>query len=307
MTGAGQSGLLENLLNDGWRYHDKESERLARELEAAALDGVAPHLLLPFAHLSIHTMGEHLGDWPRALALGKRVLQGETPAAETAKAWGRVSIAALLAGDAVEAAQLELTYLKAAGDDLGPALLDIRFMLANALIGSKRMGEGAALYRDALDLARRIGPSALLDRTVAVASNNLGWELYERPSRTLDEDALMQLSAETSLEFWLRCGNWINEERGLYLKALVANATGDPERGLAHADVALAVIKANGERPLDAALLQLARAASLGELGDADRKVAAMEDADAAAAKLASQNLKQQFDAERAKVIAAWP
>jgi len=29
-------GSLEKLLNDGWDYHDKESERLARELEAAA-------------------------------------------------------------------------------------------------------------------------------------------------------------------------------------------------------------------------------------------------------------------------------
>jgi hypothetical protein len=306
MAGTAQNGLLENLLNDGWRYHDKESERLARELEAAALDGVEPDRLLPFLDLSIHTMGEHLGDWSRALTLGKRVLQGQTPAAGTARAWGRVSVAALLAGDALEAAQLELIYLKAAGDDLGAALLDIRFVLANALIGAKRTTEGAALYRDALDLARRIGPSARLDRTIAVASNNLGWELYERPSRTPDEDALMQLSADTSLEFWLRCGTWINEERGLYLKALAANATGNPAMGLTHADTALGVIKANGERPLDAALLQLARAASLARLGDATGRARAMEDADAAAAALTSESLKEQFAVERARTAAAW-
>ena len=33
---------LDRLLNGGWDYHDKESERLARELEAAADKGVTP-------------------------------------------------------------------------------------------------------------------------------------------------------------------------------------------------------------------------------------------------------------------------
>src|ERR1700751_4458184 len=32
---------LEKLLNDGWAYHDRESERLARELEAVADPDVA--------------------------------------------------------------------------------------------------------------------------------------------------------------------------------------------------------------------------------------------------------------------------
>jgi hypothetical protein len=300
------SGSWERLLNDGWDYHDKESEHLARELEAAAQEGVAPGLLASFLHLSAHTIGEHLGDWPRALALGKRVLDGRMPALETAKAWGRLYVAAVLAGDSLEAADLELSYLKAAGDDFGAALLDMRFMLAAALIGSKRAHEGARLYRSALDLVGQIRQSALLDRTIAVASNNLGWELYEMSSRTPDENALMQLSADTSLKFWLRCGNWINAERGHYLKALVANITGDPGVGLAHADAALAVIAANSERPLDAALLHLARAVSLAALGDTGGRAHAIGDADAAAAKLAAMDLAR-FAAERAKVAAVFP
>jgi hypothetical protein len=226
---------------------------------------------------------------------------------ETAKAWGRLYVAAVLAGDCVEAADFELSYLKAAGDDFGAALLDMRFMLAGALVASKRTREGARLYRGAFDLVGRIRPSALLDRTIAVASNNLGWELYEMSSRAADEDALMQLSADMSLNFWLKCGNWINAERGHYLKALVANITGDPGAGLAHADAALAVIAANGERPLDTALLHLARAMSLAALGDADGRAQAIGDADAAAAKLSATSLKAQFAAERAKIAGALP
>lgn len=305
MVGNDEAGSLEQLLNDGWDYHDKESERLARELEAFAPEGIAPGLLVSFLHLATHTIGEHLGDWPRALALGRRVLDGQMPVLETAKAWGRLYVAAVLAGDSLEAADLELSYLKASGDDFGAALLDMRFMLAGALVGSKRAGEGARFYRSGLDLVGQIRPSALLDRTIAVVSNNVGWELYEKSSRTADEDALMQLAADTSLEFWLRCGNWINEERGLYLKALVANVTGNPEVGLAHANEAIAVIKAHGERPLDAALLHLARAVSLAALGDTDGRAHAISEADAAAAKLTAQNLKTQFAVEHAKVVAA--
>jgi hypothetical protein len=302
MVAGEDAGSLEKLLNEGWDYHDKESERLARELEAGAETGVASSILAPFLHLSIHTIGEHLGDWERALKLGRRVLDSRTPTFETAKAWGRLYVAAVLTGNAVEAADLELSYLKAAGDDFGAALLDMRFMLAGALIGAKRAAEGARLYRSAIDLIGPIQPSPLLDRTIAAASNNLGWDLYEMPARTVDECALMQLCAEMSHIYWLKCGDWINEERALYRKALVANVTCSPETGLAHADTALAVINEHGERPLDAALLHLARASSLTALGDMDGRLRAIADADAAASKLTATNLRVQFAAERARI-----
>ena len=294
---------LDGLLDGGWNYHDKESERLAGELEAAADKGVSSGELAHFLHLSNHTIGEHLGDWARAFGLGKRVLDGHTPTLETAKAWGRLYVAAALAGDFVAAAELELSYLKAAGDDYGAALLDMRFMLTGALVGARRVSEAARLYSGALDLVEQIPQSALLDRTIAVASNNLGWELCEKLSRTAYEDALMQLCAETSLKFWLRCGDWINEERALYLKALVSNATGSPRSGLEDADKALAIINSHGERPLDAAFLHLARATSLAAMGDTDGRFRAIGDADVAASKLVAPNLKAQFDRERSKVV----
>jgi hypothetical protein len=237
--------------------------------------------------------------------LGKQALSGHTPVSETAKAWGWLYVAAFLAGDSLEAAGLELSHLKASGEDFGAVWLATRFMLAEALVGSKRASEGARIYRSALDLVNQIQPPAILDRAIAVASNNLGWELYETSSRTPDEDALMQISAETSLKFWLKCGDWINAERGRYLNAVVANVTGDPGSGLMHADAALAIIAANGESPLDAALLHLARAVSLAALGDVDGGAQAIGKADAAAAKLAVADLKAQFAAERGKVAAA--
>ena len=132
---------LETLLDDGWNAHDEESERLARELEAAADRAIPSHQLVPFLHLATHAIGEHLGDWARVLRLGKRILGGQTPTSEAARAWGRLYVAAVLAGDAIAAADFELSYLKAAGEEFGAALLDMRFMLAGALVGAKRAGE----------------------------------------------------------------------------------------------------------------------------------------------------------------------
>ncbi|HEX5182891.1 MAG TPA: hypothetical protein VFW19_07030 [Allosphingosinicella sp.] len=295
-----ETAVLEELLNDGWRYHDTESERLAIALEAAAEDGIAPGLLAPFLDLGIHTIGEHLGDWPRALRLGRKAIGGQVPVLETARPWAQLHVAAILAGDYPEAADFEFSYAEASGRGFD-AVLDLRFMLAAALIASGRAAEGGRLYRRALDLAGQMQPAASLDRAIAIAGNNIGWELYEMPRRTRDENDLMRRAAGTSLESWLRCGTWINAERAHYLNALVAIAAGDSEAGLNHADAALAIIAANGARPLDTAQLHLARAAALGALGDAAGRAGAIGDADAAAAGLGA-DLKARFDAARAKV-----
>jgi len=305
MTDDNAAAAPQTLLDDGWAYHDTQSERLARELEAAAQADVGADALVPFLHLSTHTIGEHLGDWPRALSLGKRVLDGRTPTVETAKAWGRLQVAAVLAGDSIEAAQLELACLNAAGNKFGAAVLDMRFMLIGALVASKRVAEAAQLYGSAVALVATIPAADFLDRTLAAVSNNLGWELFEMNPRSPDLDGVMRRCADTSLTFWRKCGNWINEERALYFRARVANALGDRASALADADQALAVIAAHGQRPLDAALLHLTRASALAAGGDAGGASRAVADADAAASTLTAPDLQAQFAAERAKVLAA--
>lgn len=303
MTEANDTSALQALLDDGWRYHDTQSERLARELEAAAAQRIDAASLAPFVHLATHTLGEHLGDWPRALRLGTQVLHGQTPHAESARAWGRLHVAAVLAGAAAEATQWELAYLGAAGEDCGAAVLELRFLLIGALVGSKRVAEAARLYDAALALVARVPPSDALRRAIASVSNNLGWELYEMPVRAPADDALLRRCADTALASWRACGNWIHEERALYFCALAANARGDAPQALAHADDALAVIAANGERPLDSALLHLARAVAFGARGDGSGRAQALVAADAAAAKLAAPELKAQFDRTRAAAI----
>jgi len=276
----------------GWRLNSSRRPTRAWRRSCSRLFSTSP--FIPSG--SIWAIGN--ARW----SLGGGSAPGMCLTLETARGWARLYVAAILAGEPVDAADFELSYVEAAGQGFGAAL-DVRFMLVDALVASNRLREGGRLYRRALHLAGVLGDSARLDRIIAATSNNMAWELHELSSRTADENDLMRLSAETSLGYWLKCGNWINAEGAHYLNAIVANAIGDSRSGLDHADAALAIIAANGERPLDAAQLHLARAASLAALGDALGTAEAMRSADAAAAKLQPE-LKARFDSVRAKAVA---
>lgn len=291
--------MLETLLEEGWGYHDTESGRLARELEAVGLPAPPP-LWRRFLDLSNHTIGEHLGDWPRARRLADRLLEGQTPDPATASAWAKLAAARFLAGDPTAALVAETVCVAAAADVRG-ALIDCRMALATALIGSKRVAEGAALYESMLELAAGASGHAS-DRAIAVASNNLASELVEQAARSEGQDRLMRKAADAGLTFWRRCGTWVNEERALYLLALVANALGEPRQALDHIEASLALIAANGDEPIDVAFLTLARANALARLGDAEGHRRDLAAADADATGWDDPGLKAWYAEERSRI-----
>jgi hypothetical protein len=292
--------MLEQLLADGWGYHDTDSARLAGELEAVS--EVAAALLADFMKLATHTIGDHLGDWPRALGLGRRILAGHAPDEHSAPAWARLAVAAVLAGDAVGALELELAGLAAAADPLA-CVLATRLEVAQAMVDAGR-DDGVRIYRGALALAVRPPIAPSLDRVIAATSNNLAWTLHDRPARSPDLDAVMQLAAGASLVAWRRCGDWINEQQALYLSACVGRAVGALDDALALAGSGLAVIAAHGERPFDAARLHLVRASVCAARGDTDGHAEALAAADAAAGEIAIEALKPRYASERARVAA---
>jgi hypothetical protein len=292
-------GTLEDLLDDGWRYHDGESERLAGELEAVT--EAPPERLAAFVHLAVHTIGEHLGDWPRAYALGRRILRGHEADEETAPAWERLYVAAALSADGIGAADLELTALHVASDPLA-SLLAMRLHLVEALVSADRAAEAGRIYRLALDVASRTSPTPSLDRTVASVSNNLAWALHDLPARSPDEDGMMARAADASLAAWRRSGSWINEELALYLGARVAHARGDSASALDLAGTGLQVIAANDPRPFDSARFHLLRAAVLTALNDPVGRADALSNADAAGRHIGFEHLRVQYAAERAQL-----
>lgn len=297
--------MLQKLIEEGWGYHDTESARLAAELDAAATEPPPDDLVVRFIRLSTHTIGEHLGDWPRASRLTERALAGRAPTAATGKAWIDLSIARLLAGDGPGAMEAELTGL-AAAPDLGAALCEARFMLATALIGSGDAAAAARIYGRALDLAGVLGEAAPA-RAIGVTSNNLAFNLYETPDRSAEASELMRVAADAALTYWLRAGDWTNHEKGLYLKSLVATALGEPANGLALAAEGLDIIAANSPRPIDAAFLHLARVSAFAALGEAAAAEAELALGDTAAAGAPSPDLQSWYQEERGKAAGAIP
>jgi hypothetical protein len=152
----------------------------------------------------------------------------------------------------------------------------MKFMLVAALVGCGRAAEAAAIYGSALDLARTLGDAAP-HRTIAVASSNLATELLEAATRTDAEAELMRRAAEAAHAFWLKCGDWLNDARGDYLDALVANVLNEPARALGHVDRGLALIADNGGASVDETFLHLARAHAFRLLGDEAASAAELE------------------------------
>jgi hypothetical protein len=293
--------MLDILLYDGFDHHAADAEPYASELEAAAGEVPAKHLV-QFAKVAVHTIGEHLGDWPRAQRLTERLLAGRAPDAETAKAWGHLYVARLLAGNGAGAAQAEMAFCAGAGPDFRAAIVEMKFMLVAALVGCGRAAEGSAVYQSALDLAGTLGDAAP-HRAIAVASNNLATELLEADSRTPAEAELMQRAAAASHAFWLKCGDWLNDARGDYLEALVANVLGDAAAALGHADRALALIAANGGAAIDETFLHLARAHALRLAGDDEASVAELELSDNDALGWDDEGLVSWYVEERTRTI----
>ena len=229
-------------------------------------------------------------------------MAGRTPDAETARAWGHLYVASTLTGDVVGAATAEITFCRGIGADFRAAIVEMKFMLVAALVGSGRAAEATAIYGGALDLARTLGEAAP-HRAIAIASNNLASELLEASSRTDAEAELMQRAAAAAHEFWLKCGDWLNDARGDYLEAMVANVLGEPARGLEHADRALALIAANGGAAVDETFLHLTRAHALRLAGDDGGAAAELELSDNDAFGWDDDGLMAWYAEERARVM----
>ena len=127
-------------------------------------------------------------------------------------------------------------------------------------------------------------------------SNNLASELLERETRTPAQDGWMDRAARAARTFWLRVGDWQNDERADYLLSMVHTALGRPADGRACAERGLATIAANGADPVDAAFLHLARARACRDLEDRAAHDAAMARAEALAAAF-DDALRRDFDA----------
>jgi hypothetical protein len=295
---------LNELIQSGWARHENDTAALAADLEAHAVQVTDAEQAQPFVMLASHAIGEHLRDWPRAAALVRRVVEPLPREAPASGPLAALAVSEYMAGRVTEAAALELEAARLADGGPVSSFIRSRTLIASALIGSGRLDEGARLFEAVLELAAAQGDQKLpSDRAIAITANNLASSLLDRPQRTEAETAFMLRAAEASHIYWMKAGNWENEERAEYLLALTNNAAQRPEVALRHAEKGIAVIQANGEEVVDEAFLNLALANACRLLERRPAYDKALARADEIAEGFEREGLKTWFAEERAKVV----
>lgn len=293
---------FKELISSGWANHEGDGESVAESLAehvGLVTDGSTA---LQFAALASHTIGEHLGDWPRAAGLLARAVDPLPRDEAIAMPLGNLAVAQFFAGKHTNALATETAAATLAGDGALAAVVRIRMLISSGLMAMNRHDECAAIFRAALGLADALPEGAASERAVAITANNLGGSLLDVSDRNEDQTSLMLEAAAAARKYWLRVGTWENDERADYMLALVHSAAGRHGEALTFATRALATIAANGEEKVDEAFIRLAAAAAHRGLGDRESHSRELAAAEALAADFGDAGLVSWFEGEAAKV-----
>jgi len=289
---------LAELIEEGWKRHEQQTEEVARKLEAG-LELIAPgdpEGAAAFLHLVNHTIGDHGADRARALKVCEAAFGRLTEWGQKSP-WLHLAVARHLAGEEEAAREAE--------NELGEhAVSQVRVRL---LVAQSKSHEGdwegvAKLHEECLHVADSLAEGHAAERVVAIVSNNIASALVELEQRSALEEALMERCAVSAREYWLRVGDWTHDERADYLLALVHNALGRPGEAREFARRGLKTIATNGEEKVDQAFLELAQARSCRLLGDEEGRQMAILRAQALSDEFEDEGLMGWFERTLAKV-----
>lgn len=292
---------ITDLVEGGWNYHETESERLASELENSNYGGLTVDQVAQSLQLANHTIGEHLGDWSRAQDFVHSVLIANPLSARDSRVACYRYVADYMSEDHQGAMHAEMDAMISSEHPLGSYVL-IKSMLAAALAGSGSIKEGFAILKALNDLASSKELPKTSIRSLAVTNNNVASELLNIESIDSDHRKLLVECATAALVFWKKCGTWINEERALYLLALVEVRIENFEGARDHSQAALRVIHSNGEEPIDEAFIRLTAAEAYCGLGELESARSHIEKANFIAEKWSDDALKAEFENTRSNI-----
>lgn len=134
-------------------------------------------------------------------------------------------------------------------------------------------------------------------RWFAVECNNLSWELFEKASRTPDEEAQMLHAAHASCFHWMQVGNSLNEQRAMCLLTFVHSLLGHAKQAHAYATRCLELNElANSEAtPFDRAAAYAAVARSYACGGNSHKAEEFMALAQKAAQRILDEPERKHF------------
>lgn len=281
---------VDEALDEIDRIHDAEPDRAASGLRALDTADLAAGRLPLYGFLLLHVLGEKLGQWPEAADRleALRATRQDAPLAVLAHA----GTAAHLAGRSSAAALAGLA--QAGGKAEAAALVELGALNWRPPTSIEQFA--AQLHRLAAG-SERFDINGPLSQRLAAGFNNATSALLDQTQPPVPPAvaAALAAGAAAALRFWRAAGTWVNHERALYLKALVANRIDDHAGARADCEAALALIAANGTEEVDRTFLQLQLAGALTHLGETVQAQAILAESRKAAEQWDDAGLKSWF------------
>lgn len=232
-TSEPAAAAFDAFMAQAWADHADAPDAVAQCLRTHTPAPTTPAHIGALARLVVHVLGEHLGDFEDGRwRLG--ALEGH-PLARDAGAQSELQVA-----------QAALTLAQGAASpttNLSPAET-VRALSAAAAIcvgrgqSDRALAFIAAARQRLLDLPEA---SAADHRPLAVACNNMAWELHDRgAARGAAETAAMLDIAAASRAHWSQAGTWLEVERADYCLALTHLSAGRADDALRYAARCLA-------------------------------------------------------------------
>jgi hypothetical protein len=221
------SEAFDNFLSHAWAGHATDPEGWAQRLRVDTPPPQSSTQLGALIRFTTHVLAEHLGRFDDARwrlsalmnhAQADAVVQTSlrvTAASLSLAEHGSAAIAVFKVDDQVRALAQAATI--AAG----------RRQLARALTLLARARATLQTVKDA---------DAAMFRPLAVACNNIAWELHDRGAqRTVEDTAAMLEIAAASRQHWAQAGTWLEVMRAEYCLALTHVAAGQIDTAATHA------------------------------------------------------------------------
>jgi hypothetical protein len=225
------SEAFDQFLSHAWAGHATDPESWAQRLRTETPSPQSAAQLDALIRFTVHVLAEHLGRFDdarwRLSALTSHPLADAgvhtnlriAAASLSLAEHGSAAIAVFKTGDQVRA------LVQAAAIAVGQR------QLARALALLARARGTLHAVKDA---------SAAMFRPLAVACNNIAWELHDRGAqRTPDDTAAMLEIAAASRQHWAQTGTWLEVARAEYCLALTHLSAGRIEAAAMHARAGL--------------------------------------------------------------------
>jgi hypothetical protein len=227
-TSEAPAESFEAFMARAWADHAEAPETVAQRLQTSTPAPTTSAHVGALARLVVHLLGEHLGRFEdgrwRLAALEGHPLARD-PAARSELRVGRAAL------NLAEGSPAPVT-------DFAPAeAVRAQSSAAAICVGRGQSERALALIAAARQCLADLPAATAADhRPLAVACNNMAWELHDRgAARSAAETAAMLDIAAASRAHWLRAGTWLEVERADYGLALANLSAGRLDDALRHA------------------------------------------------------------------------